>query len=427
MMQNETKFGGNARLGILVVAALAFASACSGDDDDAQAAGGTGGLSSGTGGTNSGGTGGTATGGGAGSGGMTNIGDVTEGKNIFRDDTFGDEQLWTDTLQLHTIIQQSISPETALSVGLKVDSDALPEGILDDADLSDPATTVALIELDAVVGVKGTVQDGELVSLGITCALCHSTVDDSVMPGIGKRLDGWNNSDLNPGAIIALSDAITAEQKAVLQSWGPGRYDPYWNQDRPLDESVPVLIPPIYGLQGMELETFTGEGPISYWNYYVAVTQMGGQGDFQNEELGIDIDVEDDLVTPKLPDLLAYQLSLEAPTPPADSFDAEAAERGEALFQGDAMCSTCHTGATLSDDTLLHDPSEVGTDPRYAQRGTTGKYRTTPLRGLFAHPPYFHDGSAETLEDVVDHYDTHLELGLSAEQKSDLVEYLKSL
>jgi len=375
-------------------------------------------------------TGGTgAIGGTSGTGGL-DPGLVEQGQDIFRNDTFGDEALWTDVLGLHTVIATAVDPLTALAVGLKVDAAALPEGILDTVDLTDPATTVALLKLDAVVGLKGTVEeiDGEdvLTSVGITCASCHSTVNDSVIPGIGERLDGWPNRDFNPGLILSLSPALQdPATQAVLRSWGPGKYDAYWNQDGIND---PQVIPPAYGLADVDLETFTGEGPVSYWNAYVAVTQMGGQGRFIDERLGLDIDADPDLVTPKLEALRAYQLSLPAPSPPPGSFDTAAATRGKALFEGDARCASCHLGSALTDaNDTLHSVGEVGQDPTLASRGTTGMYRTTPLRGAWQHPPYFHDGSAATFDDVVDHYDTLLGLGLTEDQQSDLVEYLLSL
>lgn len=350
---------------------------------------------------------------------------VAEGKDIFRHDTFGDEQFWTDVLGLHEVIQAQVSPEVALAVGLKVDADALPPGLLASVDLTDPATTVALIDLDAVVGVRGTVDaGGDLTSVGVTCALCHSTVDDAVAPGIGSRLDGWPNRDLDPGAILALSPFFSAAEKAVLQSWGPGRYDPYWNHDGNND---PVLIPPAYGLRGVPLETYTGEGPISYWNAYVAVTQMGGQGTFIEPDLGISVVHEPDLVTPKLPALRAYQLSLEAPPPPSGTFDPEAARRGKGVFAA-AGCVRCHLPPTYTDaHKTLHDPADFFTDPFYASRGMTGMWRTTPLRGLWQHPPYFHDGSAADLAEVVEQYDAAFDLGLSAEEKADLVQFLLTL
>ncbi|HSE27267.1 MAG TPA: hypothetical protein VLA95_03495 [Gemmatimonadales bacterium] len=352
------------------------------------------------------------------------------GQDIFRYDTFGDEVFWTDTLRMHEVIQAAVSPATALAVGLKVDAEAVPAEVLAGADLNDPATTVALLKLNAVVGVHGEVRTVEgrdtLVSLGVTCALCHSTVDNSVAPGIGRRLDGWANRDLDPGLILSLSPALQDPAvQAVLTSWGPGKYDAYWNHD---GINNPTVIPPAYGLRDVALETFTGEGEVSYWNAYVAITQMHGQGSFDDPRLGISIEANPDLVTSKLPDLKAYQLSLNAPRARAGSFDAAAAERGQALFEGQGRCADCHTGPALTDaNDRLHLPEETGMSPVLAQRATTGRYRTTPLRGAWQHPPYFHDGSAATLADVVEHYDAYLLLGLDAGQKADLVEYLKSL
>ena len=355
-----------------------------------------------------------------------------DGKTIFRFDTFGDEQLWTDTLGMNAVIQSSVSPVTALGVGLKVDASAVPQGFLASHDLNDPATTVQLIGLNAVVGVVGQVSGGQLQSVGITCALCHSTVDDSVAPGIGARLDGWPNRDLNPGAIIALSPAVPAEQKAVYNAWGPGRYDPRFNIDH---INGPVPIPPAYGLQKVVFETATGDGPIAYWNNYVAVTQMGGHGGFSDPRIGISITQTPDLVTPVLPALVQYELTLTAPPPPAGSFDQQAARRGKAVFMGQAGCVSCHQPPAFTDvlrgpradRPRLHDPEEVGQDPTYANRSATKQYRTTPLRALWQHAPYFHDGSAATLQAVVDHYDQLFGLGLTDAQRADLIEYLKSL
>ena len=253
--------------------------------------------------------------------------DVAEGQRIFRFDTFGDEQLWTDKLRLHEVVEKNVDPTTALKVGLKVDADVLPAGILEKVDLKSPATTVALLKMNAVVGLQATVDaNNHITRLGVTCALCHSTVDNSVMPGIGRRKDGWPNRDLNVGAIIALSPALTADKKAVYQSWGPGKYDPRYNQD---GKNTPLVLPPAYGLAQVKNETYTAEGPISYWNAYVAVTQMGGQGNFSDPRLGIDVKHSPDLVTSKLPALRAYQHSLPAPhrrpeasMPPPQSADA---------------------------------------------------------------------------------------------------------
>jgi hypothetical protein len=243
---------------------------------------------------------------------------------------------------------------------------------------------------------------------------------------VGQRLDGWPNHDLAVGTIISLAPGLPDAVRRVYASWPRGFYDARFNFDGINDPSV---IPPAYGLEGVGLETYTGEGPISYWNSYVAVTQMHGQGSFSDPRLGVSIRVptQQDLVKPKLPALRQYQLSLAAPAPPPGSFDAQAAARGEQLFKGAALCSKCHSGPSYTDHGNLHDPSETGMDPTHAQRSTTKQYRTTPLRGLWQHPPYFHDGSAATLADVVNHYDGVLSLGLTAMQKADLVAFLRSL
>ena len=369
-----------------------------------------------------------------------------DGKNIFRFDTFGDEQLWTDVLRMHEVIP-TIGPATALAVGLKVDVEALPRAVIDAlrrgaVDLTNPAVTVELLRLNAVVGVKGTVNPaGQLTKVGVTCALCHSSVDNSFAPGIGRRLDGWANTTLNVGAIAALSPALDEATKAEFRKWGPGKYDPRHHAFDgtniiPLNTpSLPVVIPPIYGLKGVGFETFTADGPISYWNSYVGVSQMGGRGSFSDPRIGLRIIQRPDLVTPKLAALLEYQLDLRTPKPARGSFNPEAAERGRALFRTQARCSTCHEGSRFTDVLsgpkrgvpFLHDAAEVGMEPEYARRSATGQYRTTPLRGLQQHPPYFHDGSAPTLRAVVNHYDELFTLHLTAAQKADLVEYLKSL
>ena len=350
---------------------------------------------------------------------------VQEGQKIFRFETFGDDQLWTDKLGLHKVVEQKVDPTTALKVGLKVDAEALPPGTLEKADLKSPATTVALLKLNAVVGLRAEVDaSNKITKLGVTCALCHSTVDDSVQAGIGKRMDGWPNRDLNVGAIIALSPALTADQKKVYSSWGPGKYDPRYNQD---GKNTPLVLPPAYGLVNVKNETYTAEGPISYWNAYVAVTQMGGQGNFSDANLKIDVKHSPDLVTPKLPALRAYQHSLMAPKAPSGTFNATEASRGKAVF--DRACASCHVGGNGTDNNSgkMHAPGDTGMDGAYAAR-TKGKgYRTTPLRGLWQHPPYFHDGSAKTLDDVVAHYDKVRTLKLTTEERASLVEYLKSL
>ncbi len=350
---------------------------------------------------------------------------IAEGQRIFRFDTFGDEQLWTDTLRLHEVVEKSVDPTTALSVGLKVDADVLPPGILKTVDLKSAATTVALLKMNAIVGIQAEVDaNNHITRLGVTCALCHSTVDDSVMAGIGHRKDGWPNRDLNVGAIIALSPALTADQKAVYSSWGPGKYDPRYNQD---GKNTPLVIPPAYGLAQIKNETYTAEGPLSYWNAYVAVTQMGGQGNFTDSRLKINVKHSPDLVSSKLPALRTYQHSLSAPPAAAASFDADGAARGRIVFN--RTCATCHVGGSGTDNNggKLHAPADTGVDAAYAARTATKAYRTTPLRGLWQHPPYFHDGSAATLPDVVTHYDRVRALGLTAEQRADLVEYLKAL
>jgi hypothetical protein len=371
---------------------------------------------------------------------------LREGRAIFRFDTFGDEQLWTDVLRMHEAVA-TVNPATALAVGLKVDVDALPPPVIaalqaGQVDLTNPAVTVELLRLNAVVGVKGTVSDtGQLTKVGITCALCHSSVDDSFAPGIGKRLDGWANTDLNVGAIVALSPALDEATKAEFRTWGPGKYDPRHHAFDgtnliPLNSpSLPIVIPSIYGLKGVGFETFTADGPISYWNSYVGVGQMVGHGNFSDPRIGLHIAQTPDMVTPKLPALLAYQLSLHPPKAPKGSFDQAAASRGKRLFRNGAGCATCHQSPNYTDVLsgpnatvpFLHDPAEVGMDPRYAARTATGKYRTTPLRGLLQHAPYFHDGSAPDLLAVVNHYDKHFGLNLTAAQKADLVEFLKSL
>ena len=372
-----------------------------------------------------------------------------EGQEIFRFDTFGDEQLWTDVLRMQQVLP-GVDPATALAVGLKVDVEALPPGVIaalraGQVDLKNPAVTVDLLRLNAVVGVKGTVDAaGRLSQVGITCALCHSSVDNSLAPSIGRRLDGWANTDLNVGAIVALSPALDEATKAEFRAWGPGKYDP---RHHAFDgtkiialnsPSLPIVIPPIYGLRGVGFETFTADGPISYWNSYVGVGQMGGQGNFSDPRIGLTIEQSPDLVTPKLAALLAYQLSLRAPRPAAGSFDADAAERGKDVFRNQARCASCHEGPALTDvvknvfggrgtTPFLHDPASVGQNPAYAMRTATRQYRTTPLRGLLQHPPYFHDGSAPTLPAVVDHYVRLFGLSLTPGQKADLIEYLKSL
>jgi hypothetical protein len=359
-----------------------------------------------------------------------------QGQKIFRDDTFGNEAFWTDTAGLHKVVEREIQPLEALGLGLKVDLDRLnvfkfllhnPFGV---------GGTKELLRQNAVVGIRATVdKNGHITKIGITCALCHSTVDNSFSPGIGHRLDGWPNRDLEVGKILARLPGFTEQQKAVFRTWPKGTYDPRFNFD---GQSTPLVLPPAYGLANIENETYTAEGPISYWNNYVAVTQMHGQGNFSDPRLGVNIRHTPDLVTDKLPALRAYQHSLVAPKPPGAFYDRGAASKGKVVF--DAKCAHCHINGNLTDNNSvatagaavgspgkLHRPEETGMDPTYANRTTQKAYRTTPLRGLWQHAPYFHDGSAKTLDDVVAHYNRVRNLGLSKGQMHDLVEYLKSL
>ncbi|MCC6170287.1 MAG: hypothetical protein IT329_23915 [Caldilineaceae bacterium] len=394
-----------------------------------------------------------------------------QGRSIFRYDTFGDEAYWGDTLRLHEAIKGAdlggvgpgVSPRTALGVGLKVDVEALPEDVLaalkgGEVNLDDPATTVALLSLNAVVGVQGLFdQAGDLESVGITCALCHSQVDNSFMPGIGKRLDGWANRDLNVGAIVALAPNLqpVADRlgtdvetvRMVLNSWGPGKYDAQLNQDgkafRPDGKPAATLIPPALGLAGVNLHTWNGWGSVPYWNAYVAVTQMRGRGAFFDPRLNDpekyplavatgdwNIHNSPDLVTPKLPALHYYQLSLPAPKPPKGSFDQAAAKRGEKLFNGAAACSGCHTPPIYTEPGFsMHSAEEMGIDDFQAKRSPDELYRTPPLKGLWAHTKggFYHDGRFATLEEVVQHYNTLFKLELDEQEVDDLIQFLLSL
>ncbi|HTI65177.1 MAG TPA: hypothetical protein VL524_16745 [Gemmatimonadaceae bacterium] len=361
---------------------------------------------------------------------------ISQGKEIFRFDTYDDETFWTDTLRMHEVIRTSVSPTTALSVGLKVDVDALPASVKmalqnGTIDLNDPATTVALLKLGAVVGVIGHVDaNNVLTGVGVTCALCHSTVDNSFAQNIGHRLDGWPNRTLNVGAIIALSPALTAAQRAVYNSWGPGKYDPRFNID---GQNIPAVIPPAFGLRNVDREIYTGDDTISYWNDYVAVTQMHGHGRFVDPRIGVSVNNPPELVAPKLAALRTYQFSLQTPAPVPGTFDADAARRGRQVFNAVAGCAGCHVGSVYTDvnQGVLHTPAEDGQDPAYALRSVTKLYRTTPLRGLWHPPqltgPYFHDGHALTLGAVVDHYVQLQGLTLTPRQRMDLIEYLKTL
>ena len=396
---------------------------------------------------------------------------LSEGKQTFRFDTFGDEAFWSDALQLHRAIEGTqfggvgpgVSPATALAVGLKVDSEALPESLVQQlkhgrANLEDPATTLALLKLNAVVGVKGSFNgDGSLQSVGITCALCHSTVDNSFAPGIGKRLDGWANRDLNVGAIAALSPNLTPVAqllgvsedtvRTVLNSWGPGRFDAELFLDgkafRPDNKTAATLIPPAFGLAGVNLHTWTGWGSVTHWNAFVANLEMHGQGTFYDPRLNDPVKFpiaaracfgnvrsDPDLITAKLPALQFYQLAIPAPAPPAGSFDPAAAARGEVVFKGAAKCATCHVPPIYTEPGWnMHTPAEVGVDDFQAKRSPDERYRTSPLKGLWTHEKggFYHDGRFATLLDVVEHYNSVLGTNLTNQQKADLVEYLKSL
>ena len=401
--------------------------------------------------------------------GQTKPGLIAEGKDIFRYDSFGDEDFWSGLLHIDKAIAGAnnggfgpgVSPATALAVGLKVDAEALPPEVVaaigsGAVDLNDPATTLALLKLNAVVGVKGNFdEEGALKSVGITCASCHSTVDNSFAPGIGKRLDGWPNRDLNVGAIISLTDNAQpiadmlhvdeATLRSVLGAWGPGKFAAVLFMDgkalKPDGTVAANLIPAAFGLKGVDLTTYTGWGDISYWNAFVGNLEMHGKGTFLdprlNDPIKYPIAVENsfwnvtntpDLITSKLPALKAYQHSISAPKPPAGSFDVAAAGRGKALFLTKAKCATCHSSPLLTDNSL-RTASEIGIDDFEALRSPTGKYRTPPLGGLFAKAKggFYHDGRFATLPDVVDHYNNHLTLNLSSTEKRDLVEYLKSL
>jgi hypothetical protein len=400
---------------------------------------------------------------------------LSQGRQTFRFDTFGDEAFWGDTLKLHQAIEGAanggvgpgVSPKTALAVGLKVDVDALPGSLQDDlangrVNLDDPATTLVLLKLNAVVGVTGFLTgDGKLQSVGIQCALCHSTVDNSFAPGIGHRLDGWANRDLNVGAIVNLSPDLSAldtllgvsddTTRKVLMGWGPGKFDAELVLDgkgfRPDGTTAAVLIPPAFGLAGVNLHTWTGWGSVPHWNAFVANLEMHGKGRFWDPRLNDasqfpiaakngfgnlnpDLSPDDDRITSKLPALQFYQLAIPAPAPPDGSFDSAAAMRGDALFSGKAKCNSCHVEPLWTEPGWnLHTAAEIGIDDFQADRAPDRRYRTAPLGGLWAHTKggFYHDGRFATLLDVVNHYDTFFKLGLTAQEKNDVVEYLKSL
>src|SRR5688572_11819612 len=396
---------------------------------------------------------------------------IEEGRQVFRFDTFGSEAFFGDALGLHKAIAgeknggvgPGVSPKTALAVGLKVDEDALPEQLkaqikAGKVNLDDPATTLALLQLNAVVGITGRFDGaGRITSMGTQCALCHSTVDDSFAPGIGKRLDGWANRDLNVGAIVSLApnlkpftDLLKVDEatvREVLASWGPGRYDALLDKDgkafRPDGGPAATLIPPAFGLAGVNLATWTGFGSVPYWNAYVAVTQMHGSGTFIDlrfanaDQYSIaaqsgsgNTRTTPDVVTGKLAALHFYQLAIPAPEAPKGSFDQAAAVRGKDVFNGRAQCASCHVPPLFTEPGHnLHSPEEMGIDSFQADRSPTRMYRTAPLAGLWSHQKggFYHDGRFATLPAVVEHYDRTFRLGLTGQEKAELVEYLKSL
>jgi hypothetical protein len=406
---------------------------------------------------------------------------LNEGRQTFRFDTFGDEAFWGGALDLHLAIEGAqfggvgpgLSPRAALGLGLKVDVDALPAGLVQQlrrgrVNLDDPAVTLALLRHDAVLGVKGFFNENDgLQSVGITCALCHSTVDNSLATGIGHRLDGWANRDLNVGEVVALapdlspfSSLLGVDQdtvRAVLRSWGPGKFDAELILDgkafNPQQVSNGVvtgtnvsgatLIPPAFGLAGVNLHTWTGWGSVTHWNAFVANLEMHGSGTFFDPRLNDaakfpiaaangfgNVRNTPDLITPKLPALHFYQLAIPAPSPPEGSFDPAAAERGGELFGGKAGCNVCHVAPLFTEPGWnMHTPAEVCVDDFQAKRSPDERYRTSPLKGLWTHQRggFFHDGRFATLLDVVNHYDTCFGLGLTGQEKSDLVQYLLSL
>ena len=395
---------------------------------------------------------------------------LREGREIFRYDTFGSEDFWGAKLRLHEAIAgeahggvgPGVTAHQALQLGLKVDVARLPSILVEairggHVSLEKVDTTLELLRADAVVGVKAHFEGKRIVSIGLTCAFCHSTVDDSLAHGIGRRLDGWPNRDLDVGMIASiapdlrpLQDLLGADRATVvkvLRSWGPGRYDAELDKDgkamRPDGKSGPTLIPAAFGLAGVNLHTYNGWGGVPYWNAYVAVTQMHGSGTFFDPRLadpakypisarnGLwNVRPAEDRVSSKLAALQYYQLSIPAPKPRPGSFDARAAARGKALFEGRARCATCHVPPLFTEPGwAMHTAKEIGIDDFQASRSPDDRYRTTPLAGLFARAKggFYHDGRFADYRAVIEHYDRHFALGLEEAGKRDLEEYLKSL
>mgnify|MGYP003576653987 CR=1 FL=1 len=391
------------------------------------------------------------------------------GQQIFRFDTFGDERFWSDTLKLHLAVAgaanggvgSGVSPAAALAAGLKVDVDMVPQPILAGirsgaVNLNDPANTLALINAKAVVGVMPA-GNGRV---GFTCSLCHSNVDNSFAPGIGSRLDGWPNRDLNVGAIVAMAPDLSAVAsllqvdqatvRNVLMSWGPGKFDAELFLDgkafRPDGKTAATLIPPAYGLAGVNMHTYTGWGSVPYWNAFVANLEMHGSGVFYDPRLNDAAkfpvaaragfgnvrpsNSADDGITSRLPALQYYQLSIPAPAAPAGSFNQRSAESGQALFNGRARCSSCHVPPLFTEPGWgMHTAEEIGIDDFQARRSPDNRYRTTPLKGAWSRAKggYYHDGRFANLRAVVEHYNTVFSLRLTETEMNDLVEYLKSL
>ena len=396
---------------------------------------------------------------------------LTEGRQIFRSDTFGSEAFWGGRLRLHQAVAgvrfggvgNGLSPAAALGLGLKVDVEAVPPAVAaalqaGAVDLNDPGNTLLLLEANAVVGLTAFRSSGSRVaSIGIQCALCHSTVDNSFAPGIGRRLDGWPNRDLNVGGIIALAPDLSAftellsvddaTARRVFTSWGPGRFDAALLLDgkafRPDGRTGATLLPAAFGLAGVSLHTYTGWGSVTHWNAFVSNLEMQGSGTFfdprLNDQARFPIAVKGnmsnvrktpDRITSKLAALQYYQLSIPAPNPPPDSFDERLAENGRAVFNGTAKCATCHVPPIFTEPGWpMHTAEEIGIDDFQASRSPDRRYRTTPLSGLFTRQKggFYHDGRFPTLEAVIDHYDRLLGLRLNSRERMELLEYLKSL
>ena len=427
---------------------------------------------------------------------------IATGRYVFRFDTFGDESFWGGSLKLHEAIAGSalggvgagLSPRAALGAGLKVDVDSLPSDVREElvngnVNLDSPATTLALLKLNAIVGITGFFDSsGALRSMGIQCALCHSTVDSSlpalcagaIVPNpntgcVGHRLDGWPNRDLNVGAIVSLAPDLSPfvnllsvtqpgitqdDVRKVLTAWGPGKFDAElildgkaFNTAQMTDgvvNTAPVsgatLLPPAFGLGGVNLHTWTGWGSVPHWNAFVANLEMHGKGRFFDSRLNNatqfpiaahfgfgdlpHIDPDSDQITSKLAALQLYQLALPSPQPPPGSFDKAAADRGDKLFSGKALCNNCHVEPLWTDPGWnLRSPVDVCIDSFQANRAPDLKYRTAPLGALFTHIKggFYHDGRFPTLNSVVDHYNNCMSLGLADSEKHDLVQYLLSL